>query len=61
MLDASDVAVVIEQVCRDIESIDASDIVDSEIVPYALDKVIRHMRDSGIPFTRFIPFIHIGL
>ena len=49
---------VIKQVCRDIESMDTS---DSSAVPYALDNAIRSLRNSGIPLSRLIPFIHIGL
>lgn len=51
---------VIERVCKDIESTDASDI-DPSIVPYALDNAVCSLLDSGIPLTRLIPFIHIGL
>jgi hypothetical protein len=55
-----DAAAVIEQVYKDIGLMDSSEI-DPNIVPYALNKAIRGLRKSGAPFTRFIPFIHIGL
>ncbi|KAI0701815.1 hypothetical protein BC835DRAFT_178849 [Cytidiella melzeri] len=60
LLDASDTAAVIEQVCKDIESADSSDL-DPSVVPYALDNAIRSLRNNGVPLLRLIPFIHIGL
>lgn len=33
---------------------------DYTVVPYALDRAIRGLRDSGTPLTHWIPFIHIG-
>ncbi|KAI0092061.1 hypothetical protein BDY19DRAFT_990808 [Irpex rosettiformis] len=58
VIHASDTAMVIERVCRGVESMDAS---DSSLVSYALDNAIRSLRDSGVPLSRLIPFIHIGL
>lgn len=60
MIHDQDVASVIGQVCRDVESTVSSDL-DPNVVPYALDKAIRNLHDSGVSFARLVPFIHIGL
>ena len=42
--------------------IDGHDVMnpDFEVIPYALDRAIRKLRDSEVPFSSWIPFIHIG-
>jgi CHAT domain-containing protein len=39
---------------------DASQVPDSTEAAEALHRAIQHLRDSGAPFTSWVPFIHFG-
>jgi CHAT domain-containing protein len=39
----------------------SSDMVDLDVVPYALDTAVRKLRAQGLEPSRWAPYIHIGL
>jgi hypothetical protein len=42
------------------EELLASDVIDADVVAYALDAAVGKLRDSGVPTNRWVPFIHMG-
>jgi CHAT domain-containing protein len=38
-----------------------SDILDFDIIPYALDMAVRKLRDQGLEPSRWAPYIHMGM
>lgn len=38
----------------------ATHVMDSGVVPYALDRAVRELRDNGVSATRWAPYVHIG-
>jgi CHAT domain-containing protein len=37
------------------------DVLDFDVVPYALDAAVRTLREKGLEPSRWAPYIHIGL
>lgn len=35
--------------------------LDWNAIPYALDEIMRSMRERGLPPERWAPFIHLGI
>jgi hypothetical protein len=42
------------------EELFAREVVTVDSIAYALDAVVRKLRDSGLPPDRWAPFIHMG-
>jgi hypothetical protein len=42
------------------EQLILSETFDANSIPYALDKAVTGLRDSGLSPARWAPFIHIG-
>jgi CHAT domain-containing protein len=38
-----------------------SEELDMDVLPYALDAAVRHLRDQGVEPSRWAPYIHLGL
>jgi hypothetical protein len=36
------------------------DVLDLDAVPFALDTAVCKMRESGVPPSRWAPYIHMG-
>jgi hypothetical protein len=40
---------------------DNDQVLDFDVVPYALDTAVRELRAQGLEPTRWAPYIHIGM
>lgn len=59
MRNDTDATAVTEQIYAEAHAQNITDL-NYAAFPYALDKAIRSLRNSGVPLTRWIPFIHVG-
>lgn len=39
---------------------EGADVLDPDVVPYALDAAVRKLRDMGLSANRWAPFVHVG-
>ena len=43
------------------DSTDGASTVNFGVIPYALDAVVREMRDEGLPPNRWAQFVYFGM
>jgi hypothetical protein len=43
------------------EELLSKEVVDADSVAYALDAAVSKLRNSGVPPTRWAPYIHMGV
>jgi hypothetical protein len=43
------------------EALFAKEVIDADVVPYALDQAVRELRNRGVPPERWATFVHMGI
>jgi tagatose-1,6-bisphosphate aldolase non-catalytic subunit AgaZ/GatZ len=43
------------------EALFAKEAIDADVVPYALDRAVRELRNRGVPPERWATFVHMGI